>query len=160
MSWVEGNTFGVSSTASEGQGIIFVSTLAPQTVAQYPMATLNNGVPTSTSWNIVDASSLFTIPNDAKALQLTGILAITMGTAAETADIHIWAGPPSDPPANYVGQTLAVPASQGSRSNMQTWVKLENGKFAFAWWCASPQPFAYPDHACYIINLKPQAYIR
>lgn len=160
--WNEGKTIGISSIASEGQGIIFVSTLDPSTIARYPMARLKPGtsVPTPDSWIIIDAVAQFGVPPDAVALCLDGILAITMGQAAETADVHVFAGPPSAPPNNFIGQTEAVPDSQGSRSNMQTWVKLEGGKFVFAWWCSSPQPFNYPAHACYIVNLKPQAYVR
>jgi hypothetical protein len=139
------------------RGDIFVNT--------YTGVTAPEGCAPST-WCTVDVSTL--TASDAKSVFLSGILIITHGSAAETADLQLGfrafgdnegCPVPQVPTCVwYVGQSVEAQVGSGQRSNMSTWVPVRDGKFQF--WYALSTGGAYPTNSTYGINLSIQAWAR
>ncbi len=111
------------------------------------------------AWTRVDLGDL--VPEDCKAVFLTGILIITHGTSGETADLTINLKPPSstENPLNYEGQVIEPFTGGGQRSPYASWVGVENRQFDF-WWNAGPAFGSYPDWSSYGVSLQLQQFAR
>ena len=84
-------------------------------------------------WVTVDMTQ-WGVPANALAVFLTGLLIITHGTTAETADIEIGfraSGDTTALPGQYALQCIEAAIGGGQRSPCSLWVPLANGKFDY-----------------------------
>lgn len=101
------------------------------------------------------------VPIDAKAAFFGGMLLITHGTIVETADIHATFKRPGDTTATcdkYFGQTTEAHVGGGQRSNLATWIPLENASFD---WCYTTTTSGnWPANSSYGVNMTLQMWGR
>lgn len=115
-------------------------------------------------WQIVDLTvAPWLLAADAKAAMLSGVLIITHGTTAETADLQVVFRPPGDvrvscDGANLIGQAMETAVGNGQRSNMSTWVPLVDGRLEYCWRTSTPG--TWPNNSSYAVNLSVQAWVR
>lgn len=110
-------------------------------------------------WHEIDVT-LLGVPEDAKAVFLSGILIITHGTTVETGNLTVSLRRYGDTlnPGNYIGQSIECAVGSGQRSNMSSWVPLNGGRFEFQWNRGTQGQ--WPEHCSYGINLALQQYVR
>lgn len=101
------------------------------------------------------------IPVDAKAVQLQGLMIITKGTNAGTADLMIAFrrfGDTTADPNKYLGQCVEACYGGGQRSTFSCVVPMADGKIEYAvkW----NDPIGWPAGHAYGINLTVGAYFR
>lgn len=118
-------------------------------------------------WCTIDVAD-YGVPSDAKAVFLSGILIITHGLTAETADLLVGfraygdVSPIAELPYPggvwYIAQSVEAAVGSGQRSTMSTWVPVRDGKFQFTYSKATGG--AYPTNSAYGINLTIQAWGR
>lgn len=117
--------------------------------------------PASGTWATVDLSaSPWSIPENAVAAQLSGILVITQGTKVEIADLGVIFRAPGSTTVkcdtdNYMGQAVEASVGNGIRSGMATWVPVVDGKIEYCWYRSTPG--TYPANSAYAVNLSIQA---
>jgi hypothetical protein len=144
MNWIECEKIYIPDDSPQGRTAIFVNTYTG-------VGGANN------TWITSDVSSL--VPADAKAIHVNGILIITHGTTAETADLHLHIR--TDPTANpaYNGQVIEATVGNGIRSTMACWIALDANKcFQYKYTIPNPPPKVYPTYSAYGINLSIDAY--
>ena len=108
-------------------------------------------------WHTVDMSSY--VSEACTAIHLSGILIITHGTTAETADLRLWLTNDTNTTKSYVGQTIEAAVGGGQRSNMACWVKLDaNKKFYYKYKMTNPGT-TWPTYSSYGANLSMDAYV-
>lgn len=91
-------------------------------------------------------------PENAVAVQMTGILIITHGTNAETCDLTVYARPDASKPwYGYKGQTIEAHVGGGQRSNHTLFVPLKDRKFQLYLSGAQGKPM-WPQGCAYGIN--------
>lgn len=120
----------------------------------------NYGTQGANQWHLVDLKP-FGVTSDAIAAFLSGLLIITHGNAAETADLCIVFRQPGDascPTTAYIGQTIEAAVGGGQRSTMGTWVPLSGGCLEFSYSVNTPGD--WPANSSYGINLSLQAWAR
>lgn len=104
-------------------------------------------------WNRVDLKP-WGIAADAKWAELTGLLIITHGSTAETANLTVTFRRPGDNDsncANYIGQTIEAAIGSGQRSTVTATTPLINGEFE---WCYTKSTSgAWPTNSAYGINM-------
>lgn len=127
------------------------------------------------SWQLADLTGApWSIPVDATAAKLRGIVIITGGNQTGTADIGVVIRAVGDTRvsctgANYTGQavfqTNVVPVNGtnyviggGERSGMATWVPLTAGKFEWCWTRSTPGQ--WPSQPSYGVNLSVESWAR
>lgn len=118
------------------------------------------GTPASGVWHRVDLKP-FGVSADAKSAFLSGMLIITHGSAAETADITITASRPGDNSrdcAKTMGQAIEASVGNGIRSNVSFWVPLINGEFDWCW--KGSTGGVWPNNSAYGANLSLLAWVR
>lgn len=146
-SWTECTTIGVPTDNSKQPNAIFVNSYS-------------GSGPSSGSWHEIDISDK--IPEDTKAVFLSGVLIITHGTTSEIANLTIGFRAPGssfDPNGqNYIGQCIEANTTGGQRSTFATWVPVIDGKFEFRW--DRPTTANYPIYSAYGVNLSLQAYVK
>lgn len=144
--YIEGDIIGVPQKSPTGQNpIIFLNTYTGAGVAR-------------NTWSKVDMKGL--VPPDTKAIRLDGILIITHGTTAETADLVVHFRKPGETyEYNYIMQTIEASTLNGQRSNAGTWVALDDDLcFEYKWNTQSLG--TYPAYSAYGLNLTLTAYLR
>lgn len=150
--WTRMSEFYVRNDAAVSRGDIFVNT---HTGEHLPEAC------SAGKWCTVEVGKLG-IPGDAKAVFLVGIMIITHGKAAETADLNIAfrAYPADDQPADagYIGQATETSPGGGVRSNLATWAPVREGKFQFKYGKSTKGD--WPANSSYGLNLTIQAWAR
>ena len=118
------------------------------------------------AWGYVDLKKL-PIPDiaNANAVRLVGIMLITDGSTSRIPDLAVAFKSPDDDltePGSYIGQTIGIGPSGGSRSNMSATVNLVNGVFGFAMLCGdggkgqfptNSGSLGYPQDAAYGVNI-------
>jgi hypothetical protein len=111
------------------------------------------------AWTRVNLGDM--VPDDCKAVFMTGILIITHGTNAETADLTINLKPPSsnENPLNYEGQTIEAMVGGGQRSPYASWVGVENKEFDF-YWNTTQLNGNWPDWSSFGASLQIQQFAR
>ena len=152
MAWSEGTFitgYRDDNSRPWNLGLIFFNTYTGAGMTQFPVDT----------WVTVDCVP-FGVPADAVAVFLCGLMVITHGTTAETADLQVTFRAPGDTVASnqYIGQTIEASVGNGQRSNLATWVPLVDGKFQMYWHKSTPG--TWPTNSSYTINLFPQQYLR
>lgn len=121
------------------------------------------GLP-SGEWHTVDFTAQpWGIPIDAKVVMLVGVLIITHGTTAETADLQLVFRAPGDErvacsASNLIGQAVEASVGNGQRTNLTTWVPLVGGKTQFCWILSTKG--LWPTHSSYAVNMSVQAWAR
>lgn len=100
------------------------------------------------------------VPCGTKAFFTNGILIITHGVNAETADLTISVRRKGSLVAwSYVGQTIEASTANGQRSGLGFWVPLnDQGEFELLW--TRTNYVNWPDYSAYGINLNISAYVR
>lgn len=150
--WTRMSEFYVRNDASVTRGDIFVNTHTGKHVPEDCVAG---------KWCTVEIGR-FGLPADAKAVFLAGLLIITHGESAETADLNIAFRPYSteDSPADegYIGQATETVPAGGVRSGLASWVAVRDGKFQFKYGKSTEGD--WPAHSSYGLNLTIQAWAR
>lgn len=127
MGWAEGSVLAVRDDNSKRPVAIFLNTVSPT----------NSWVPRSMAkdtWHTIDVSGApWSVPLDAKAVFLAGMLIISHGHSSPTADIWATFRAPGDTldPTAYQIQAIEAAPSQGQRSTCALWVPVKEGKFEF-----------------------------
>jgi len=104
------------------------------------------------TWQTVDLSSV--LPSNAVAIHVTGILIITHGSNAETADLTIYFRRDSNEPSNQNHQCIEAAIGNGQRSTMACWIPLTES-FTFDWkWMTASYNGAWPSWSAYGANLQ------
>jgi hypothetical protein len=118
----------------------------------------NGKIFTRGAWTRVNLGDM--VPDDCKAVFLTGILIITHGTTVETADLTINLKPPSstENPLNIEGQVVETQVGGGIRSPFASWVGVENKEFDFYW--STPSLGVWPTYSSYGVSLQIQQFAR
>ena len=153
LDWIVGDEIGViaDTTAKKGEFhnmVVFLNSATGDGVDKYPM----------NQWATVDLSGY--VPENTKAVFLSGMLIITHGSVAETCDLHTYfRSGNSVTDTQYVGQTVEAHIGGGQRSNHSVWVPLDDGKFQFKW-NSSTYPNTYPTHRSYGVNMRLNAWLR
>ena len=112
------------------------------------------------TWCVADLT-LWGVPTDAKFAFLSGILLITHGINAQSADFHLTFRQPGDDTADctkYIGQVIEPFQAGGQRSGMAVWVPLVDGKLEYCFRYTGQA--GWPDFAAYGVNLSVQAWAR
>ena len=121
----------------------------------------NYGTQTSQNvWHRDDLKPLG-VPADAKAAFLSGMLIITHGTAAGTANVQMTArkvGDNNSDQSKYLMQTIEAHVGGGQRSNASFWVALSNGEFEFSY--SHNQTVPWPTGSAIGANFSLQAWAR
>jgi hypothetical protein len=147
--WIEGSIIGVPYYApTENAPVIYMNSVNEDDPNWLP-----------NQWNNVVVPG---IPDNARAVQLTGLLIISPGeTANETPDLHLrfrrWL-PGNNlylPP--YIGQACAS-VTTGARHPFSVWVPVDWRRFQVYWTRSTPPP--WPQHASYGFNAYVNAYLR
>lgn len=122
----------------------------------------------SNQWILTDLSP-YGVPNDsdpngsAKFAFLSGMLIITHGSNAETANVTFTARIPGDTAGSdatqYLGQTLESQIGSGQRSNAAMWVPVKDGKIEWMYQTPS-EPALYPAYSAYAVNFTLQCWGR
>lgn len=123
--------------------------------------------PAPNTWTVADASAWGVPCNSdpagpAKALLVAGIIGITPSNPATLANLTLHfrklgdATAISPPSFAYIAQTETI--SDGSRTNMQTWVALDDCKFE--WSYSNTVSGSWPSVPSYLINLSPMMWVR
>lgn len=103
-------------------------------------------------WNTVDVSN--DVHESTVAIHLTGMLIITHGTTAETADLRIHFRQDSAQPGSYIHQVIETSVTSGQRSTMACWIPLTSEK-KFDWkWETQYPPGIYPSYSAFGGNLQ------
>ena len=123
--------------------------------------TYHSPEPEPDMWHEVDVTE-YGVPADATAVFLSGLLIITHGTDPAICDMHLTLRAPSDPlePTNgkYQFQVVEAHVGGGQRTNFDTYVPIEDGKFEFYW---SRNTWEQWPYGCaYGFNVSLQAYVR
>jgi hypothetical protein len=110
--------------------------------------------PPPDTWTLLDLKN-HGIPADAVAVDLSGILAITMGNTPGFSNLCVAFRQPGDVAVqirnNYVFQAVAN-TSDGIRSTAATVITPVNGLIEWGWF-SSGVPLGYPQSACLAVNL-------
>ncbi len=141
--WQEITTVGVSRNSPTQQQAIFVNSYT--------------GVgPVAGAWHTVDVSDM--VPVGTKCIFVSGLLIITHGTTAETANLTIsFRRYGETENYYYIGQTIEVDTQGGQRSTMSCWIPLsEDLKFDFFW--TRTNTGQWPTYSAYGINLSLNAW--
>lgn len=121
-------------------------------------------------WISVDVSALG-VPSDAFAVNLGGLLLITVGQEIGTANLTIAFRAPGKTNVtcgHYVGQAITVnpPSNNGARSPLSVWVPISNGRFEYCWQRGTVGTSfptgtlaAWPLTSSYGVNLSVQAFL-
>lgn len=146
VQWMEGSVLGVPVGNAKNPMAIFANS--------YTQAGPPAGV-----WTPVYVEQ-HGVPGDAIAVYLSGILIITHGTTAETADLTVaFRACGNDlPAAAYSGQVVEAHVGGGQRSGVSTWVPLSGACFEWQWNRSTSG--TWPTNSAYGINLSMQAYVR
>lgn len=146
--FVEGGLIGIISNAPAGQQPpIFINTYTGDGMAQFPEG----------QWVDVDVSSY--VPADAVAVRLEGLLIISHGTTAETADLTLAFRTDTANSYSYTMQCVETAVGSGQRTDAGTWVALSaTKKFQMKWTRSTGG--TYPTNSSYGINLSLTAYVR
>lgn len=150
--WIEADKIAVRNDNAKAPVCIFINTVNAPSTWTPPNVTAD-------VWTTVDLAP-YGVPLDATAVFLSGILLISHGTDAGTADVWANFRAPGDTLAsgNYQMQTIEAAFGSGQRSNASVWVPVVNGKFEFFW--HTNQTSAYPAGSAVGMNLSLQAYTR
>lgn len=159
FAWIEGSVFGAPSDNSkrpiaifarhDGAGTIPLISIPPN---QWVTINLANG----SQWNVNGDPVTFqpNLPEDTKAIFLSGLVVITHPGGSVTCDL--WANfraPGSTlPHDSYQMQTIEAISGSGVRSNAAAWVPVVNRQFQIYWHHTPGCPS--------LINLSLQAYVR
>ncbi|MCK4521912.1 MAG: hypothetical protein KAU20_05020 [Nanoarchaeota archaeon] len=149
ISYTEGSIIGVPTKSPTGQNpVIFINTYSGAGVTEHPEG----------EWSEVDLTGI--VPEGTKSVRLDGILLITQGTTAESADLTV-AFRAVGETYNYTYNMQCIEASigNGQRSNAGTFVAVDDDLCFEMKWNRSTQG-QYPLHCSYGINLGLTAYIR
>ncbi len=147
----------IRTDSAASRGDLFVNT--------YTGATVPDGC-VAGHWCRVMVSS-YGLPEDTKAIFVSGILIITHGMKSETADLQVGfraAGDNNDPakvvPGGvwYSAQSVEAAIGNGQRSTMASWIPVRNGAFEFKWTRSTSG--SWPESSSYGINLTFQAFAR
>lgn len=109
--------------------------------------------PAVNTWTTADISD-YVAPNTV-AIHLTGLLLLTHGTTAETADLRLhFRRDSSQGDRNYIHQVVETSTTGGQRSPMACWIPLTDAK-TFDWkWNTQHPPGTYPAFSAYGANLQ------
>jgi len=159
--WKENNIFGTLRGAQRAYNNAHQQLLYINSASNYD--TVLTG-PTYGQWATIDVSKTFygvptEIPPDANAILLSGILIISPGYAALTADLQLYIRELGDTdPAYMCAQCVANSPTNGARTNFATVVPLVNRKFEM-WWNRSTYA-PWPDEPRYGLIAWPVMYFR
>lgn len=148
--WIEGGVIGVplGGPSSHMQMTVYMNTYTGEGVGALPEG----------DWRTVDVSGL--VPEGTLAVRLDGVLIITHGANAGTADLTVAfrsMGQTTD--FAYTMQACEAAAGGGARSTAGTWVALDSSmRFQVKWIRSMPGP--YPAFPAYGFNLRVTAYLR
>lgn len=143
MNWIECNKIFVPDDSPAGHTAVFFNT--------YTHVGASPNV-----WTTVDASTI--VPTTAKAIHLTGLIIISHGTTAETADIHLHLRTDQTKEPNYIHQCIETAVGGGQRCTMSCWVALDaNHSFQYKYWITNPNG-NWPSYSAYAVNLSVDAY--
>lgn len=156
--WSRVSEFYFRNDNAHGRGDVFVNTYTgvhrPETCK-------------AAEWCAISVAR-YGVPSDAKVVFLSGLLIITHGSTAETADLLVGFRAFGDTNslealrANggtwYLGQSVETSTSGGQRSTIATWVPVRDGKFEFRY--EKSTPGAWPANSAYGVNLTIQAWGR
>lgn len=107
-------------------------------------------------WNKINVSAY--VPVGTKAIHLSGLLIITHGSTAETADLVVKFRKVGGTDDHYHAQCIEAATGGGQRSTMATWVPLdENLEFEMKYTVTNPNA-TWPTYSAYGINLSIDAY--
>lgn len=148
INYIEGSIIGVpAKSPSEQNPFIWINTYTGNQMNEHP-----EGV-----WTAFSTAGM--VPEGVKAVRLDGMLVITHGTTAETADVTVAFRSTSDINPTYVMQTIEASIGNGQRSCAGTWVALDSsGAFEVKW--TKSTAGQWPTNSCYAIALWITAYIR
>lgn len=109
-------------------------------------------------WHTVDMSPW--VPEDTKAIHLTGMLIITHGSTAEIADMVLHLRTDQTVSTVPTWQVIETSTSGGQRSTMATWVGLDSQRqFQYMYTMKNPGTM-WPTYSAYGINLRMDAYVK
>jgi len=143
---------------------VYTTTVTPRILLNAPIA-LIVGTPTAQGpqtqhvWHTVDLKP-YGVAANAKWAELSGLLVITRGLAAETATLWLAFRRPGDTAASctdYIGQITEMQPG-GQRAPFTVTVPLIDGKFE---WCHRRSTLgSYPENSAYAANLVVQKWGR
>lgn len=140
-SWILGTAISVVSPSIS---------LAPQVV----FFNSYTGVgPKVNEWQTVNLADI--LPNNTKAVHVTGLLLITHGNTHQIADLRIYfrCDESYDPTGSYKQQVIETDINGGQRSPMSAWICLDNNlSFQYKWEIAG-ELGQYPQQSAYGGNL-------
>lgn len=141
--WIELSSIYVSKQCPTQQKVIFVNSYTEVG-------------PVSGEWHTVDMSDC--LPEDAKAINLVGILIITHGLSIETANMQLYFRTYGDTGEYlYTGQVCEASVYDGQRSPLSVWIPLsKDKKFQFLW--TRSNSGQWPTWSAYGINLSLNAW--
>lgn len=143
--WTEGTIIGVPTDNPKRPVVVFANSYTGEG-------------PSAGQWATIDVSEH--VPQDTKAVFLSGILILTHGTTAETCNLTTTFRAPGSthPASDYNGQAVEGAIGNGIRSTMSLWAPVVDGKFEFQW--NRNTGGNWPAHCAYGVNLSLQAYAR
>lgn len=141
--WIDITKIHISKKSPTQQQVIFVNSFTEVG-------------PIANTWHIVDMSN--DLPEEAKAVNLVGILIITHGLNSETADLELFFRAYGETDYYlYTGQVIEASIYNGQRSTMSVWIPLSSDKkFEFYW--TRTNAGQYPSWSAYGINLSLNAW--
>lgn len=159
LAWVESSSFGVPlNNAKRPIGLLVrydgVGTIPAISIPADTWVTVD--LANGPNWYVNGDQTTFqpNLPEDTKAIFLSGLLIITHPGGSVTCDL--WANfraPGSSLPYNsYQVQTIEAISGSGIRSNAAVWVPVVNRRFEVYW--------HYTPRCPSMINLSLQAYVR
>lgn len=145
--FVEGTSMGVAASHPKQYLTVFVDSHTGAGLQTFPEG----------QWTTIDVSGV--VPEETKAVFLTGMLSVTGGQSDELCDLTVGyraSGETNDP--SYLAESMAAGRSAGQRTPHSTWIPVRGGKFDLHWRRSTQG--AWPEHCAYGIRLHLVAYLR
>lgn len=147
MGFIQPSKIFINDTNCKQPNGLFINTYTGAGLAEHPHG----------QWSELDLSSVTS--SIAIGVDLSGLLIITHGSNAETANLRLSFRNIGDslPGSNYHGQVIETEIGGGQRSPYSTFVPLTAGKCE-VYWEVTNIGGSYPDYSSYGINLSIQKY--
>jgi len=143
--------FNINDWVSGNKILVNVNAPASQLSAVFFNSYTGAGAARNT-WTQVDVSSM--VDPNTVAIHVSGILIITHGSNAETADLQMFFRQNSGQNPNYNEQCIETSIGGGQRSTMACWIPLTQNKTFEYKWNTAVYNGAWPVWSAYGANLQ------